>query len=331
MARAVVLSFRLGGTDGVSIEAGKWMWALGELGFDITTMAGTGPVDVLETRLDVRASGLTDIAIPDADLVVVENLLSLAPLNPDAARAVADALRDRRALIHHHDLPWQQSRYASWSEPLADDRCWRHVAINQLSRRDLAERGITATTIYNAFDPDPPLGDRAATRRAFDIDDDERVLLHPSRALPRKNVGGAVALAEAIGATYWLMGGAEPGYEDTLDEILAGARTRVIRGPCPMPDAYAACDAVSLPSTWEGFGNATVESAVHRKPLAVGDYPVAHELAAFGFEWFMADEPAELARWLDAPDVALLDHNLAVARQHFNLRDLPARLAAVLK
>src|SRR6266511_2899576 len=41
MARqAVVLSYRLGGTDGVSVEARKWEWALGELGFTTRRVAG---------------------------------------------------------------------------------------------------------------------------------------------------------------------------------------------------------------------------------------------------------------------------------------------------
>ncbi len=97
-----------------------------------------------------------------------------------------------------------------------------------------------------------------------------------------------------------------------------------------MADAYAACDAVLLPSFWEGFGNPSVESATHRRPLAIGPYPVAAELAAFGFRWFGVADAAPLAGWLDRPDEELLAHNQRVAAAHFNVADLPRRIGAVL-
>ncbi len=86
-----------------------------------------------------------------------------------------------------------------------------------------------------------------------------------------------------------------------------------------------------LPSFWEGFGNPSVESATHRRPLAIGSYPVAAELAAFGFRWFAADDPVPLGHWLDQPDQSLVEHNHLVAATWFNVADLPDRLARILE
>jgi hypothetical protein len=40
---AAIVSFRLGGPDGVSVEAAKSGWALGQLCYAVTTVAGAGP------------------------------------------------------------------------------------------------------------------------------------------------------------------------------------------------------------------------------------------------------------------------------------------------
>jgi len=332
-----MVSFRLGGEDGVAVEAGKWASALRLLGWRVTTLAGAGTADVVLPGLGIDAADpptaaeLRD-ALADADLVVIENLCSL-PLNPRAADLVAAACAGRPAVLHHHDLPWQRPHLAHFPAP-PDDAVWAHVTINELSRAELASRGITATTVYNAFDPSPARGARDATRAALGIGPMESLLLQPTRALARKNVGDAIALAEGAGATYWLLGPAEDGYGPELARLVDAARCPVILGPpserCTIADAYAACDAVALPSSWEGFGNPSVESATHDRALAIGPYPVAAELAAFGFRWFDATDPASVAAWLAAPDAALLAHNHAVAAAHFNLADLPSRLTRVL-
>jgi glycosyltransferase involved in cell wall biosynthesis len=333
-----MVSFRLGGEDGVADEAAKWAGALDLLGWTVRTVAGAGPVDVVLPGLAMHAPEpptRTEVedALADADLVIVENLCSL-PLNPAAATVVANVSAGRPAVLHHHDLPWQRPQLADFPPP-PDDAAWAHVTINALSRAELATRGIAATTLYNAFDPDPAPGAREATRRALKAPDKTALVLQPTRALPRKNIAGAIALAEALDATYWLLGPAEDGYGPELERLAAGARCRIILGApaggCSIADAYAACDAVLLPSLWEGFGNPSVESATYRRPLAVGPYPVATELAAFGFRWFDAADPAPLARWLRNPDGNLIAHNHQVAADHFNLADLPARLSAVLE
>jgi glycosyltransferase involved in cell wall biosynthesis len=347
---AALLSFRLGGTDGVAVEAAKWQGALVQLGYDTVTVAGDGPVDRLLPGLAIGAvepphrSDL-EAALADADLVVVENLCSL-PLNPEAASVVADVLAGRPAVLHHHDLPWQRAIFTDHPPPPVDPR-WAQVTINELSRGQLARRGITATTIYNAFaverpgpgpgtDPPEVLARREQVRRALGVGRGQRLVLQPTRAIPRKNVAGGIRAATELGATYWLLGPAEDGYWPELDALVAAARCPVVLGPPDMVpgvgihDAYHACDVVALPSTWEGFGNPTIESVIHRRPLVVGPYPVATELAAFGFEWFGLDQTDRLAAWLDAPDVSLLDHNQRVAADHFSLHDLPRRIATVL-
>ncbi len=467
-----IVSFRLGGTDGVAIEAAKWSWALRQLGWSVQTVAGSGSADRLIPGLAIDApeapsrAELAD-ALADADLVVVENLCSL-PLNPPAAAALAAVLAGRPALLHHHDLPWQRRRFVGWPPP-PDDPAWTHAVINEVSRRQLARHGIDAAVVRNRFDTHldragtvpaaattcpphldataawlragragvrderhpgtrvgpvtigahrapagagseasraaagPPLvgGDREGTRRRTGVAPEEILVLQPTRALPRKNVAGGLALAEALGATYWLLGAAEDGYDDDLRSVLARARTRVVHASpvhrpgsgsrtgsgghgassrtgsgghgassrtgsgrhspgsggsgsgeptgtfgtgtrhAPEPlrrpsvavtiaDAYAACDVVVLPSWWEGFGNPAVESAVVRRPLAIGPYPVGRELARFGFRWFAHDDPAAIRSWLAERDPGLLDHNAEVADAHFALRSLPDQLASLL-
>lgn len=335
MPTCALLSFRLGLTDGVSIVAHHWARILTDLGFTVVTVAGEGPVDRTVPGLAIGAAAppaAAEVAeaLADADLVVVENLLSI-PLNLGVARVVSEVLRGRPAVLHHHDPPWQRARFAHVTELPPDDPAWRHVTINELTRAEFAARGLTATTIYNGFDTTEPDGDRAGTRQRIGVGPDELLVGHPVRAIARKGIPAAIALCEALGATYWLLGAAEEGYDDELAGLLARARCRVVRQGLPhTPDVYAAPDLIAFPSTWEGFGNPPIEASIHHRPVAVGDYPVGAELRALGFRWFDADDAEGIAGFLAHPDPALLDHNRRLAVEHFSLDVMAARIAALL-
>jgi glycosyltransferase involved in cell wall biosynthesis len=335
MVTIAVISFRLGGGDGVSIEATKWIAALRSLGHTVRTVAGEGPVDHLVPGLarhattPPRATEL-EAALDGADLVIVENLLSL-PLNLGARDALAELLRGRPALLHHHDLPWQREHLTHFDGP-ADDARWAHVTINEQSRIELAARGISAEVVRNRFDCDPPAGARELTRALLGVGATPLALC-PVRAIGRKNLAGALRLAEQLGTVLWLLGPAEDGYDDELERVLDGAEVPVLRG---MParstihDAYAACDLVIMASTWEGFGNPVLESVTHRRPLALNRYPVALELLDFGFSFASLEDLDELQRELASPDIAKRDANLAVARGHFALDGLADVLKSLL-
>lgn len=339
MARCALLSFRLGLADGVSIVAASWDRALTDIGFDTVTIAGEGPVDRIVSGLAIDATeppsrSELELALDDVDLVIVENLLSI-PLNLPTSRAVAQSLAGRPALLHHHDPPWQRERFKHIDELPPHDDAWRHVVINSLTQGEMTERNLDSTVIYNGFEIAPPMADRSASRAALGVASDELLLVHPVRAIERKNIPRALEIATELKGTYWLLGGAEDGYDDELERHLNAAKCRVIHEPAATrAEIYAAADMVLFPSTWEGFGNPPIEAAIYRKPVIVGTYPVAQEFRDLGFNWLTPNEVAEAKALLDHPDdpanVALLDTNQSLAKANLSYRAMAERLAALI-
>jgi glycosyltransferase involved in cell wall biosynthesis len=352
---ATVVTYRLGGTDGVAVEARKWHDALASLGFRVRRVAGElvgGPSDddielpflAIDSDLAPDDAALR-AAIAGSDLVIADNICSL-PLNVAASRGVARVLDDvaarddARVLLRHHDLPWQRRQLRDLGSEFPPRIAGAlHVTINLRSRRELIAREYDlVATVHNHFDLDAPLGDRVATRAAFGFADDDIVCFQPTRAIERKNVPGGVRVVTALRARlarlmpgrhvrYWLTGPAEDGYGPTLERVLARSPVTVTLGRAPSPaDGYAASDLVLFPSTWEGFGNPVIESVWARRPLVVFPYPVLAEIQACGLEFFSTDEVDEVARFLVHPDAAYLDRQLRRARVSFSLDLLPGAI-----
>jgi glycosyltransferase involved in cell wall biosynthesis len=369
MAVATLVSFRLGGPDGVSVQAATWGRALERLGFSLRRVAGeltdgARPGDVVVPGLAVTAEAAPGpagqepaapagpspdelyAALEGSAVVVVENVLSL-PLHLEAARVLTAVLADlpamTRVLLHHHDFAWQRPETASITELPPPLPRAVHVTINDFSRRELAERGIEAITVRNAFDLDAPPGLRVEAREALGVGTDDVLVLQPTRAVARKNVPASLRLAEGLaprlGRTvrYWLPGPAEDGYTATLAEVLAATTVPVVRTHpseigFTMADAYAACDLVVFPSTeGEGFGQPVIESVWADRPLAVLSYPALEEIVGLGFSFLAADDPDAVVEALRHPDATTMARNRRLADAHFSMAALDRSLRALLR
>lgn len=365
--RVAMVSFRLGGPDGVSVETEKWRAALHALGHTTYRVAGafgaTGAGDVTVAGLGYAAvnAGPDDSEPPEletleaalapADVVVVENMFGL-PLHPGASAVLAEVLADRPAIGHHHDLPSQRPEWVALSPedialfPPALARMI-HVAINERSRAELAARGLAARVVPNTFDPDPAPGPLAAALRTELGVGDGTLALVPSRVIPRKDIGSAIAFCEAVQnarsqpVVLLVTGPVEDGHAAAFARLCDATDVAVAHqphwfgpgGPFTIADAYSAADVVVFASTWEGFGNPVLESVAFARPLVVSPYPVLGEIEKMGFEFthLAADPSTAVAAYLDGTCAALVAPNRACLAATLSPARLERDLAAILE
>ncbi len=334
MSRIALVSYRLGGTDGVSIEAEKWCVALRGLGHQVETIAGGGSPDVLipgmgmyDEPIDLEATLAT--ALEGFDIVIIENVISL-PLNEHLRETLYRILENRVAVFHHHDFSLDRPSLKHL-EPPRKHPLWTHVVINEHSQKLLNGVGVGSLLMRNLFEIHPPAGNREAARRALGIKD-ESLFLFPSRIIERKNPSRALRFSNQLDATLWILGEVEDFYDEEFRQVAAHQARPFLqqRSPGSIHDAYAASDVVVVSSNWEGFGNPVIESVTHRRPLAVHKYPVLQEILQFGFAFFDIHDPDTMRRFLANPNPAIFDANLAIAAEHFNIESLPKQLEALV-
>ena len=328
---AVQLSYRLGGADGVAVEARKWEWALHELGFRVRRVAGE-----LDDGLRPDDAWLPFLAIDPVDGTRAATRRARGrdrrrrPRDRREPLLAADQPRRRRrspptcspsttgrVVFHHHDLPWQRAGLldaaghpAAPAELAARDD---QRPLARAAREPRLRRGHAAQRVRPRSAARRPRRARAPT---FGFAPDDLVLLQPTRAIPRKNIPGAIAFADrarARSSPTATSGSGSPVPRKTATTTCsrASSPSRRCRSPSDGPrraaDAYAAADLVLFPSTWEGFGNPVIESIAHRRPIAVGNYPVLDELRAFGVQLLSIDDADGVQAWLRAPDPEVLE------------------------
>lgn len=156
------------------------------------------------------------VADKGIDYLIPQNVWSVAA-NPSVAIAMARVMRDLGlpALAHNHDFYWERTsgvaltcataieladRYLPPRDPLA-----RHVVINSLARKSLAERkGIAATIVPNIFDFSAPAWEIDDYNRDFrariGLSDNDIIVLQATRIVERKGIELAVDFVQALGS-----------------------------------------------------------------------------------------------------------------------------------
>jgi glycosyltransferase involved in cell wall biosynthesis len=235
--------------------------------------------------------------------------------NPGMAAVAAVATRRGRSvpgLVSVHGMPEEDYRSAARVLRLAGFpvvACGPGVA-SALEN----ERAQVTATIVNGVGPAPTAADRAAVCKEWGLPADRPLILCLGRLTPQKNHTLAIsALAQLPNVSLVVVGegplagelqrqASELGVANRF--VLAGVRT----------DARAligACDAVCLPSVWEGLPLVALEALAAGKPLVatVGEWGIA-ELLSDGEDALLvpANDPTALASALER---VLSDANLA--------------------
>lgn len=354
--RVCHVSHRLGGFDGVSVEAAKWVAACRGTGWQVTRAAGYfldhEPDDVTVRGLWADRPGGDPPPVDHAtveklcathDLLILDNVGTLNSA-PAASRswqlhALSSGIP---TIVRHHDPPWQSGgrRPADAEVPLHDP-AHMHVVINDLTWREYAERwpdlarAGALRRVYNRVNSAAlAAGDRDGTRRRLRVRPDEVLIVHPARAgAERKDVPAAVRFSRELGdllgrpVRYWLT--------DDTPELPARVASELSSAPgllrghvTRQGDMYAAADLVILPSRWEGWGLPVIEASMAGKPVVAGPYPVLQEIRAAGLTVHDPSEVALVAKTLQDPRIAvpMLRENRRVALDRFDLPGLTGEL-----
>lgn len=243
------------------------------------------------------------------NFLVLENTLAI-PLNIPLGLAITEVISETGmpAIAHHHDFSWERDRlkisavndYLKMAFP-PDLPSVKHVVISSSANTRLSFRtGISATVIPNVmdFENPPPLStdDYASDmREALGIENDELLILQPTRVVMRKRIEHSIELVQKLKMKAKLVishASGDEGYDyerkikeysklmkvDTVfvSDIIHERRgyTKTGKKIYALSDIYSYADLVTYPSIIEGFGNAFLEAIYFRRPVVVNTYSI---------------------------------------------------------
>lgn len=297
----------------------------------------------------------------DIDLIISQNANTI-PLNIPLGIALTELIAETgiRTLAHHHDFYWERDRfmvnavsdYLSMAFPPVLPSI-EHIVINSVADAQLSLRtGISAHIIPNVMDfdnpPPPPDEYTLDVKKALGIEADELFVLQPTRVVQRKGIEHAIELIHRLGRKAKLVISHASGdegydYEQRLIEYSKLMKVNTIfvseiineqRGTTAdgrkiytLEDAYPYADLVTYPSTFEGFGNAFLETIYFKKPIVVNNYSIyIKDIKPKGFsvveiDGYVTEKAVEETKQiLDNPALCqqMVDHNYELGKRYFS-------------
>ena len=322
----------------------------------------------------------------DIDLLVPENALTI-PLNIPLGIALTEVISETGmpTIAHHHDFFWERQHFmtnAAWEylnmafPPHLPTI--QHVVINSSADNQLSLRtGISATIIPNVMDfenPPPTLGNfescgfdgsnrtqaedeyASDVRQALGVENDELLILQPTRVVKRKGIEHAIELVHRLGMKAKLVishASGDEGYDyerrvreysklmkvDTyfVANIINEQRglTENGRKIYTLEDVYPHADLVTYPSSFEGFGNAFLEAVYFCRPIVVNTYSIyTMDIKPKGFsvveiDGYVSDEAVRKTRKVLTDTefrVRMVKHNFETAKKYFSYSVLHQKL-----
>ncbi len=309
------------------------------------------------------------------DVLVIENVLTI-PMHLPLGLAVTEFLAetDIPAIAHHHDFYWERTRFQICAVPDYLEMAFppriprlQHVVINQAARDELAWRkGIHSLLIPNVFDfhhpPPPPNGYAEDIRGDLGLQYDDRVVLQPTRVVPRKGIEHAITLLRKLndkrcklilshaagdeGVEYFQQI-VELAHDESVELRFFGDRIadrRQLdsegRKIYVLEDLYPQADLVTFSSLYEGFGNALLEAIYYRVPIVVNRYSVfVRDIEPKGFHIPAIDGlihrnvVEEVRKIFNDPVYRhqMVDHNYEIAKKYYSYRVLRYGLQTLIK
>ncbi len=329
---------------------------------------------VHETKNVIKQELYAALKAFDLDLLIAENVLTI-PMNIPLGLALVEVIMETgiSCIAHHHDFVWERQRFlvnsvedylmAAFPPPVSSIE---HVVINSLAGNEFSRRtGLSFHMIPNVMDfetPAAPLDDYGrGFRQDLGLDEDDLLILQPTRVVQRKGIEHSIELARRVDhrrAKLVVTHGTHDEGDSYLKRIheyaemmgveliLAGSYVAATRGTAPdgrkmygIWDAYQNADLVTYPSTYEGFGNAFLETVYYKKPIVCNRYSIYRtDIEPYGFRAIVMDgyPTDEVVKEMNQVlvDEALRDeiveHNYRVAKEYFSYARATMELAAIL-